>query len=119
MLTGLGNFLKLIRYEDHTTSLQLVLGYILSKGFVLAPGDYILLIALFFVFGPLLYGGIYIFNDIVDLKYDQKHPIKKGRLLASGGIKVKTAKFISLCLIIISLTLGFIISTDFFFILVI
>ncbi len=118
MLIGIRNFLKLIRYEDHTTSLQLLLGYVLSKGFNLVPNDYAFLIMLFFIFGPLLYGGIYIFNDIMDLKYDQKHPIKKNRVLASGGLKIKTAKIVSLCLIIISLIVGFILSADLFLILV-
>lgn len=119
MLLGVKKSLKLIRYEDHTTSLQLPLGYLLSKGFIITSSDYLFLIMLFFVFGPLLYGGIYIFNDIVDLKYDQKHPIKKNRVLASGGIKIRSAKIISLCLITSSLTAGFLISTDLFFILII
>ena len=39
----------------------------------------------------LLSSGIYTLNDIVDREQDKKHPLKKSRPLASGGISLATA----------------------------
>lgn len=43
---------------------------------------------------------IYVFNDIIDVKSDAAHPVKKLRPLPSGKIKISTAWFIATVLLI-------------------
>ena len=70
-------------------------------------------ITAFFIFS-LLSGSVYIINDICDIEYDRKHPIKKARPIASGIIKPKDALIFSFSLIIITLSLSYILSKYFF-----
>ena len=44
-----------------------------------------------FVVFCLVAGGIYIFNDLIDLEQDRRHPLKRGRPLASGLLKPSVA----------------------------
>ena len=55
----------------------------------------------------LISSSIYLINDSVDKKNDQKHPTKKYRPIASGAISVKSAIRLSLILLLISLYIGF------------
>ncbi|MEK9728104.1 MAG: UbiA prenyltransferase family protein [Candidatus Margulisiibacteriota bacterium] len=43
--------------------------------------------------------AIYIFNDIIDIKHDRAHPIKKHRPLASGQLSIKVATILGIGLI--------------------
>lgn len=51
----------------------------------------------------LLTGGVYILNDLIDLKEDRKHPLKRKRPLASGKIKVPAALAAGILLCILAL----------------
>jgi 4-hydroxybenzoate polyprenyltransferase len=57
--------------------------------------------------------GIYILNDIRDIKADQNHPRKKHRPIASGLMPVPTAWVMCVILIIASITGAFAISRPF------
>lgn len=57
----------------------------------------------------LLTSGLYIINDIRDLKSDRLHPQKKNRPLAAGLIKARHAALIAIILLAISLSVGFVI----------
>lgn len=59
----------------------------------------------------LLSSAVYIYNDIIDLKYDQQHPTKKYRPLAQGTVSITTAITTALLLAILSLIIGFTIAT--------
>ncbi len=63
-------------------------------------------------------GGIYIINDIIDLKKDRLHPIKKNRPIASGRFNPFNALFFSFVLLAVSLFTAYLINTPllFFFI---
>lgn len=37
--------------------------------------------------------GVYIFNDLCDLKRDREHPVKRNRPLASGALNINLARF--------------------------
>ena len=51
--------------------------------------------------------AIYLINDIVDIKDDQKHPIKSLRPIAAGKVGIKKAKFFAIFLIFFSLIFSF------------
>jgi 4-hydroxybenzoate polyprenyltransferase len=59
------------------------------------------LIFLFFCFSSIC-SAVYIFNDLVDLDSDRKHPTKKNRPLAFGSITKKQAIYIGIFLLIAS-----------------
>lgn len=67
-----------------------------------------------FVAFSLLASSIYFLNDIVDLKQDRSHPLKKNRPIARGALPIPVAIFISLVGIISSLYLSSLISLFFF-----
>ncbi len=56
---------------------------------------------------------IYVFNDIIDVKSDAAHPVKKLRPLPSGNIKISTAWFIATVLLIAVLIASVYLPMDF------
>ncbi|MCM1348348.1 MAG: UbiA prenyltransferase family protein [Firmicutes bacterium] len=68
-----------------------------------APTWYATLIA--FVAFCLVSSAVYCINDVVDVKYDRMHPIKKNRPVASGAIKRSTAISMACTLAILGLGL--------------
>jgi 4-hydroxybenzoate polyprenyltransferase len=63
--------------------------------------NFVTLIKVFISFS-LIVSSTYILNDLLDIKSDQNHPIKKNRPIASGLIDLNTAKF----LMIVVFTIG-------------
>ena len=95
---------KAARPRQSLKNLSLFTGLIFS-GWLFTPSKFWTTVAAFFVFS-LLTGSVYIFNDILDLEADKKHPIKKKRPLASGRLAVPLALFTSLAGFFVSLFLG-------------
>lgn len=62
----------------------------------------------------LLSSSSYLINDLLDLKKDQLHPIKKNRPLARGAITQSDAIFVSFLLLFIGLFISLFINTAFF-----
>jgi 4-hydroxybenzoate polyprenyltransferase len=60
-----------------------------------------------FVLFCLLSSSVYIFNDIMDVESDRKHPLKSNRPIARGDIKIPTAIFLFISFALISLALSF------------
>lgn len=54
----------------------------------------------------MLSSVVYIINDIHDLEHDRLHVKKRHRPLASGVVRVSTAKVIAVCLIILIIAMG-------------
>ena len=54
------------------------------------------------VYFSLSASGVYIFNDLCDVKEDRKHPTKRNRPIASGSVSIVAAKFLMVFLILIS-----------------
>ena len=56
----------------------------------------------------------YIFNDILDIKKDSLHPVKKSRPIAAGVVSIATAKIQFLILLATAVILGWSVSSIFF-----
>ncbi len=61
----------------------------------------------------MISSSIYLFNDILDISLDKKHPTKRFRPIARGEISIVSASLVSLSLAIISILLGSIIGYKF------
>jgi 4-hydroxybenzoate polyprenyltransferase len=66
-----------------------------------------------FVAFCLLSGGIYIFNDIVDLEIDKLHPGKRNRPLALGELSVGTASAGCVVFIVIGMGISLLLGSSF------
>ena len=86
---------------------------IVFSGFLFSEGALLKVIWAFVLF-CLMSSGIYIFNDIVDVKRDREHPFKKNRPIASGRVPIEIAVFAWLLLCLTSLALGYLTSSFFF-----
>jgi len=61
---------------------------------------------MFFSFSLIASAG-YIFNDLIDIKSDRKHPGKKFRPIARGIISKQKALFIALIILILGFYISF------------
>jgi 4-hydroxybenzoate polyprenyltransferase len=61
----------------------------------------------------LISSAVYLLNDIADLEADQQHPTKRFRPIASGQLPVSMARWLTLAMAVIALTLGFQLGTAF------
>ena len=82
-------FIKLIRVRQWSKNIFVFSGVLFPSGLI----GLMQIVKLFIAF--LLFCGIssavYIVNDVIDIKKDKLHPVKRFRPLASGKIKVKFA----------------------------
>ncbi|KIM09346.1 MAG: prenyltransferase UbiA [Sulfurovum sp. PC08-66] len=74
-------------------------------------------VTLIFLLFSLLASSIYIFNDLMDINEDKKHPSKKFRPLASGTVSTKTAYTLIFLFSLLSLGGAFFLNQELFFIL--
>lgn len=85
-----------MRPKEWTKNLLVFSGLIFSRS--LADAHNIRLSILGFVIFCAASSGIYLFNDLCDLKEDREHPIKKNRPLASGLLNVNLARVVMVLL---------------------
>jgi 4-hydroxybenzoate polyprenyltransferase len=88
---------------------------ILFSGNLLVPNLFLNCLYAFLVF-CLLSSTSYLLNDIIDYKYDIKHPVKKNRPIASGLISIPQATFLVFVLALVSLIIALLFSLSFFII---
>lgn len=86
---------------------------ILFSGNLLVPNLFMNSLYAFFVF-CLLSSTSYLLNDIIDYKYDIKHPVKKNRPIAAGLISLPQATFLVFVLALVSLIISLLFSLSFF-----
>lgn len=67
-----------------------------------------------FVFGFLLYGGIYILNEIADIDEDRKIPYKAIRPITSGKISIKHGVLLSVTHIVVALIILYYLNSLYF-----
>jgi 4-hydroxybenzoate polyprenyltransferase len=95
---------KEARPRQALKNLSLFTGLVFS-GWLFIPEKFWTVVWAWVIFS-ILTSSIYIFNDIVDLESDRKHPFKKNRPLASGELPVPLALFVSISGLFTSLYLG-------------
>ena len=78
--------------------------------------EYISRTAFAFILFSLASGAVYIFNDILDLDQDRKHPVKKHRPIASGQVSIQSSLIFMVILLAISIPLSFYLDTHFGFV---
>jgi 4-hydroxybenzoate polyprenyltransferase len=66
-----------------------------------------------FVLFCLISSAVYIFNDLLDVEADRKHPTKRFRPIASGELPVRVAVAALVAILVVTLSLGLAISTGF------
>src|SRR3989304_8063891 len=99
LLIKLKIYIRLTRWEDYFTFTQFVFGFLLANNFVISGEDGVLLVKTIFVLAPLLYGGIYTLNNIVDADFDRLTAKKVDRPIPAGEITKSQAGRISALLI--------------------
>jgi len=99
-------FLRLLKPHRYIYFAEFLIGYftVVPTAAFIADADMLLLI--FISFNVLLYSGLYIVNDLIDLPRDRQHPVKKNRPIASGEIQPRTALVIAMLFILFGLLLG-------------
>jgi len=63
----------------------------------------------------LVSSAVYLINDIIDAPRDRRHPFKKNRPIAAGGLPVRTALLVALFFLVCGLGGAFLLNTYFFF----
>lgn len=100
-----------LRPKQWTKNFLIFAGLIFSKSVFQGP-LLIQSIAAFVLF-CILSGAEYLVNDLVDLKQDRTHPLKKKRPLASGKLSVQLAITVSVSLFALGLAVSFLLSRSF------
>jgi 4-hydroxybenzoate polyprenyltransferase len=100
-----------LRPKEWTKNLLIFSGLIFSHS--LFEHNNLLLAFGGFIAFCLASSGIYIFNDLCDIKEDQLHPIKKNRPLASGALNANFARIVMILLFVGASALA--LSLDYFF----
>ncbi|NIN00563.1 MAG: decaprenyl-phosphate phosphoribosyltransferase [candidate division Zixibacteria bacterium] len=93
-----------VRPQQWVKNFVLFAGLIFSQN--LDQPEFIFKSAAAFALFCILSSSAYIFNDIMDLESDRKHPLKSARPIASGELKISTAVFLFVVLAVISLGLS-------------
>jgi 4-hydroxybenzoate polyprenyltransferase/phosphoserine phosphatase len=107
----IADFLRLIRIHQWLKNLLIFLPLLLAHEFKnLIAIEHSFLAFLSFSF---IASGMYIFNDIVDIENDRRHPKKKFRPVASGIFSVYTALAISASIFLLGVILALQINTSF------
>ena len=66
-----------------------------------------------FILFSLVSSSVYLLNDITDVEADRQHPKKKNRPIASGDLKISTARWAVVVLLLLTIPLAYIFSPGF------
>lgn len=103
-------YLPLLRVSHYLKNLYIFLPLFFS-GEILNQDKFIKSIPVFISF-CLVASAIYIFNDLMDISYDQQHPIKKNRPIPSGKISKVEAYTLAIILFVIAAAIAFTVSVE-------
>lgn len=97
--------IKSMRYRSWTKNF-LVFGALFFVPGAILQSQAVTRSVLVFVAFCLLASGLYIVNDVTDIKRDRLHPLKKNRPIASGKLPVSTALFFAFFLFVASFAIS-------------
>lgn len=100
------NYLELIRPRYHITFATVACSALFFASEITISLVFSLVL-LYFAFNFLMYGGLYTMNEIADVKYDKKHPVKSKRPLPSGKISVRNAVLFSAIMVVFGLSFSY------------
>ena len=106
------SYYQLLRISHWSKNLFLFLPLFFSGQFI-EHADSIAYIAIGFLCFSLTASVVYIFNDIKDVEEDRLHPEKKHRPFATGSIKIVTGIMLAIILLIISMTVAYLLKSEF------
>ena len=109
------NVFKIIRPYQWVKNILVFIPMLMAHNFEL--NNFILSIKAFVIFS-LIASIIYVINDIVDVKSDQKHPYKKFRPLAAGLMNINQCKITILILLVLCSLLLIGIERKFFYLII-
>lgn len=89
MSNQLHNIIKTMRPKQWLKNVFVFAGLVFDRQ-LLSSASFLITLAAAFLF-CLVSSMIYIINDLVDIKFDRQHPVKKHRLLASGALSRRSA----------------------------
>lgn len=104
-LLKLKGFLQLLRPRQWIKNLFLFAALIFSRHLDELP--YIMAAVYAFLCFCITSSSVYIFNDMLDLEKDRKHPRKRKRPLAAGVISNREAQLLLACMLPVALVLSF------------
>ncbi len=106
------NYIQLLRVKQYVKNTIIFLPPFF--GLKIINGPLLLKTFLSFLIFSIVASGIYIFNDIIDIETDKKHPVKCRRPLPSGRISKKNATILEISLIFLGATGAFFIGKAIF-----
>ena len=101
-----------MRPRQWTKNLVLFAGVIFAQQLA-EPASALRAVAAFTIF-CLASGAVYIFNDLVDVEQDRRHPYKRRRPVASGRLPADTAWRVWLLLVVVCLVAAGLLGWPFF-----
>jgi len=113
-MNTLKELIRLLRLHQYTKNIFIFAPLFFS--FHLSYIDTYNSIITFFLFS-LIASSIYIFNDLMDVEEDKKHPTKRFRPLASGTISLNNAKIIITFLVVFTLIITYFFNLELFYVL--
>lgn len=111
MVQLLCDFVKTVRPKQTLKNLALFAPLVFS-GNLFVLEKFLIILGCAVVFS-ILTSSVYIFNDIIDLPGDRRHPFKKNRPIAKGSLPIPTALFVSITGAFLALYLAYL--RNFFF----
>ncbi|MDX9743928.1 MAG: UbiA prenyltransferase family protein [Arcobacteraceae bacterium] len=110
------DYIKLLRPHQHIKNLFIFTPLLFSFAFTT---ENIVATTVAFILFSLLASGVYVLNDLMDIKEDKQHPKKKNRPLASGKISTKNAKILIILLATLSFVPAFLYNQQLFIVLLV
>ena len=111
-MNSLSPFFRILRPQQWVKNL-ILFSAIFFNGELFRPSLFVLSFHGFMIF-CLISSASYIFNDMIDLPFDQKHPLKRKRPLAAGELTTQQAAGMSILLFFIGLGWAYMLNFGFF-----
>ena len=103
-------YLRFLKLESYGSFIDFLVGCLAVLPASAYLSNFALVASIFVSFTVLLYPGIYAFNHVIDLPFDQHHPSKSNRPITSGVVSPHIGMIISGTFILSGLILGYYIS---------